>query len=284
MNFAGSIGARFCMAIIGALSSGVERVPLLAQPAGASGAASAAIHRKPEDLNLEQILERLAARSREMRSVQVRYTRERVSRAWGDKKNYGPARLVLERGEFGVVDAVESGKPDGEQASGTWLFTCDSSSLVFPTEKIGYKFARERDDSAWLPSELKLSLFFDTTVTEMTRAYRFRLEKSGQKAYSLRVTPKPASTGVTWSSGGLVLNRTTLLPTIFWVHDGHGEYDVYRALDININEPIPDDIRALADGSAWEGWTIEILNPKQWFREWLQLTLVKRGELKRANQ
>ena len=272
----GLMEVRLCMAIIGTLGSEVDQAPQAVLTAAVSVAAATivvadpAVDRKPEDLNLEQILERLALRSREIGSVQVRYKLQHVSRAWGDTEDRGTFRLVLERGKFGVIDSVESRKPDGERPRTMGLWTRELFTYVSPGDKFGYKFPSENNDDAWLPTDLKLPLFFDTTVAEMTQAYRFTLDKSAQRTYTLRLTPRAGRIGSNyWAAGGLVLDRKTLLPTTLWLNDGHGEVDVFRAVDIKINEPIPDDIRAVVDGSAWNGYTLEVVGPKHWLRRWL---------------
>ena len=236
MILPGLMGVRLYMAIAGALVSEVEDAPQAVRTAGVSGAAAtlvvagSAIDRRPEEPELQRILERLALRSREIRTVQVMYKLERISRKWGDTKDGGAYRLVLDRGKFGVIDSLESRKPDGERARTVGLWTRESFTYISLGDKFGYRFPCETDDDAWLPSDLKLPLFFDTTVAEMTQAYRFTLDKSAQTTYTLRLTPRAGRTGSNyWAAGGLVLDQKTLLPTTFWLNDGHGEVDVFRS-------------------------------------------------------
>ncbi len=283
-----SMGVRLCMAIIGALGSEVEQVPQAVRPAGVSGAAGtmvvagSAIDRRPEGPELERILERLALRSREVRSVQVRFKLTHTSRLWGETVKRGEGRLVLDKGKFGVMDFVESDKSGGEPRRFTDVWTRESFSFACSAEKSAFTVPREHDDGAWMPPDLKLPFFFDTNVAEMAQAYRFALDKPARQSYTLRVTPRAAETCGAWARASLVLDGSTLLPIVFRREQGDGEVDVYRALEIKVNEPIPDDIRAIADGSAWKGYTLEVIGPKHWMRRWFRSDRVDRAEPERA--
>ncbi len=218
--------------------------------------------------------------------MQVRFKLTHTSRLWAETVDRGEGRLVLEKGKFGVIDFVESEKSGSEPRRGTdvYVWTRKSFSLVRPAEKFAFTVPREHDDGARLPPDLKLPIFFDTDVAEMTQAYRFALDKPARESYTLWVTPRAAETGGTWARARLVLDGSTLLPIVFRREQGDGEVDVYRAVEIKINEPIPDDILAVADGSAWKGYTLEVIGPKHWMRRWFQADRVDRTEPERPNR
>jgi hypothetical protein len=203
--------------------------------------------------------------------VQVRYKLEHISRAWGDTEDRGEGRLALEKCKFGVIEFVENWKPGAaappRQIS---VWTRESYDFIDTASEFGFDFPHEGDDSSWLPSDLKLPFFFDTDVAEMQKAYKFTLGKSTRTTYTVRVTPLAARSGGTWLTAALILDRATLLPSALWLDQGRGETDVYRALEIKINEPIPDETLAVVDRSSCQRYRIEFVGPQHWIRRWLQ--------------
>jgi hypothetical protein len=288
MVYSGLIGVLLRLAILAAFGSEVEEAPRVAKTPGMCASAttesevSAAFDRKPEEPRPLEILERLALRSREIRSVQFRFKLTHTSRQWGDTVDRGEGRLVLDKGKFGVLECARRSEP-GAAAPGRQigLWTRESYSWVDTASHSGFIFPREGADHGWMPSYLKLPFFFDTDVAEMQKSYRFELRKSTQTTYTLRVTPLEAKSGITWVTAWLLLDRETLNPTALWLDEGQGEVSVYRALDIKINHPIPDDILAIVDGTSWQGYTFETVGPKHWIRRWLQPDRIDRAEPER---
>jgi hypothetical protein len=267
------------LAILGAFGSpGEEALPVAKMPGISASAttgpeAIAAFDRKPEEPRPLEILERLAVRSREIRSVQVRFNLTHISRTWHETVDEGEGRLVLDQGKFGVMEFARRSEPGAAAPRRAFeLWTPKSYSRIDTTNHDGFVFPREGKVHGWMPSLLKLPFFFDTDVAEMQKACRFELRKSTQTTYTLRVTPlEVKKSGVTWATAWLVLDRETLNPTAFWLDDGQGEVSVYRALEIKINHPIPDDILAIVDGSSWRDYTLETVGPKHWILRWFQL-------------
>jgi hypothetical protein len=276
------------LAILGAFGGEVEvalrvaKTPGISAPATTESEAMTAFDRKPEELSLREILERLERRSREIRSLQVRFKLAHTSRQWDERVEQGEGRLVLDKGKFGVMERVGRWKPGAAAPPREIsLWTPKSYSAIDTSSYIGFIYPREGDDPGWMPSDLKLPFFFDTDVAEMQKSYRFELVKSTQKAYILRVTPLKARSGGIWVTAWLRLDRQTLLPTDLWLDQGQDGVDGYRALEIKINDPIPDDILAIVDGTSWQGWMFEFVSPKHWIRGWLQPDRVDRAEQER---
>jgi hypothetical protein len=284
MVYSGLIAVLLRLAILGAFGSEGEGALRVATTPGTSASATteseviAAFDRKPEELSLREILERLERRSREIRSLQVRFKLAHTWRQWEDRVEQGEGRLVLDKGKFGVMECIGRWKPGAAAPPrGTSLWTPKSYSAIDRASHVGLIVPREGEDHGWMPSDLKLPFFFDTDVAEMQKSYRFELVKSTQTAYTLRVTPLKARSGGIWVTAWLRLDRKTLLPTALWLDQGQGEVDGYQALEIKINDPIPDDILAIVDGSSWQGYTFETVGPKHWIRRWLQPDRVDRA-------
>ncbi len=181
MVYSGLIGVLLRLAILGAFGSEVEvALPVAKTPEISASAATGievivAFDRKREELRLREILERLAVRSREIRSVQVRFKRVHTSRQWGDTVDHGEGRLVLDKSKFGVMECMCRSEPGAAApARQIGLWTRESYSSIDTDNHFAYIFPREGEDLGWMPSDLKLPFFFDTDVGEMQKSYRFR--------------------------------------------------------------------------------------------------------------
>ncbi|WP_435020627.1 LolA family protein [Tundrisphaera sp. TA3] len=215
-----------------------------------------------DQARLGPILDEWARRSAALTSVDVRYTGEERSAAWGSTPISGRAVLLRDgRARLDVAEHDDQGR-EAQRSRLVWTGT-DLHQFRFDTKQ-RFVYPKAERDRGRLPDLLTLPFAWGWDRDGLTSRYRVELVNELAEVWCLKVTP-PEPAKATFSRAFILLDRATYLPRLYYLFDRDGKSQTqYKVAEIHADRPIPDDLLSVADEPGWETVRTEPIDYARW--------------------